>query len=341
MISALKASASDAYGCSREVPHSRCYPALKLIELLHDFAVARILDLVCSNSSLCGTRHAAERRAIAAEPDEAGVAVERASNPSLLFPCFGRYSDASQRLALQGPIDVVLFTEVVSQLFAPGHHLAYAAAVLKFGGASIMWTPWHGNLKSSVLWGRASLAAGLHQPVPALAVNQTIPLAMGALFRRSALPPELPAHAGLAYDLWLAYLLCRQGDGAWYHPERLSSWSTHSGNLTSAGNVDWLNGAATCWREASEVPLFAPWKRAMRRKAAQGFSACAVRSWARGGSRAAGFRFALRSLSVAPSLKGLAALCLPVLPRRCAGARWQNSGPRVASSVNEQLIQPK
>jgi glycosyltransferase involved in cell wall biosynthesis len=185
--------------------------------------------------------------------------------------------------------------------------------------------------QNSVLWGRASLVAGLHQPFPALVVNQTIPLAMGAMFRRSALPPELPAHAGPAYDLWLAYLLCRQGGGAWYHPERLSSWRTHSGNLTSAGNVDWLNGSATCWLDASDVPLFAPWKHAMRRKAAQGFSACAVRSCARG-RRASGFRFALRSLSAAPTFKGLAALCLPVLPQSFAGARWRSTTGLKANS---------
>lgn len=193
---------------------------------------------------------------------------------------------------------------------------------------------------NSARWGRASLVAGLHQPFPSLVVNQTIPLAMGAMFRRSVLPQELPADAGPAYDLWLAYLLCRQGGGAWYHPERLSSWRTHAGNLTSAGNIDWLNGAATCWREAAQMPLFAPWKRVMKRKAAQGFSSCAVRSWARG-ERAAGFRFALRSLSVALTLKGLAALCTPALPRRCAGARWQGVDPRLASSFNEQPNEPK
>jgi glycosyltransferase involved in cell wall biosynthesis len=177
---------------------------------------------------------------------------------------------------------------------------------------------------NSARWGRASLVAALHQPFPSLVVNQTIPLAMGAMFRLSALPPQLPAQAGPAYDLWLAYLLCRHGGGAWYHPERLSSWRTHSGNLTSAGNVDWLNGAATCWREASQVPLFAPWKQAMRLKGAQGFAACAVRSWARGG-RVAGFQFALRSLLAMPTLKGFAALCLTFLPQRLAGARWSGT----------------
>jgi hypothetical protein len=194
--------------------------------------------------------------------------------------------------------------------------------------------------QNSLLWGRASLAAGLHQPFPALVVNQTIPLAMGAMFRRSALSSELPAHAGPAYDLWLAYLLCRQGGGAWYNPERLSSWRTHSGNLTSAGNVDWLNGAATCWRDASDVPLFAPWKQAMRRKAAQGFSACAVRSWARG-NRTAAFQFALSSLATALTLQGLAALCLPLLPRRFAAVRWRGSGYRLTSPLNEQLTESK
>jgi GT2 family glycosyltransferase len=52
-------------------------------------------------------------------------------------------------------------------------------------------------------YGRTTLAAGPHEPFHQQLLHQTIPMAMGAVFRRSALPADLPANAGPAYDLWL------------------------------------------------------------------------------------------------------------------------------------------
>jgi len=174
---------------------------------------------------------------------------------------------------------------------------------------------------NTAAWGRAQLAAGMHRPFAHLVSEQTIPMAMGALFRRSALPAVLPADAGPAYDLWLAYLLCRGGGGAWYVPERLSAWRTHDGNLSSAGGLAWLKGSAACWHAMADDSCFGNIRQAARSKAAMAYYSCATRSWA-AGQRAECLRFALRSLSAVLTLKGVVAFLLPLLPRRLAPARW-------------------
>lgn len=97
------------------------------------------------------------------------------------------------------------------------------------------------------LWGRDLLVPGMQSETEKLVVRQSIPIAMGSVFLQSALPVSgIPIEAGPAYDLWLAYLLTRNGR-AHYTPERLTAWRTHSFNLTSAANPDWIVGAARCW----------------------------------------------------------------------------------------------
>jgi Glycosyl transferase family 2 len=158
--------------------------------------------------------------------------------------------------------------------------------------------------QTSVAWGRAVLAPGLHRPFAALVVAQSIPMVMGTLFRRSALPSSLPPDAGPAYDLWLALLVCRSGAGAWYVPERLSAWRTHSDNLTSVAGMDWRLGAAQCWQTMLQDPLFGPLRERTRLKAAHAWQACALGAWRQGLLWDAA-RFAARSLRLRWKSRGL------------------------------------
>lgn len=173
---------------------------------------------------------------------------------------------------------------------------------------------------NSGVWGRSTLAPGMHRPFPALVAEQTIPMAMGALFLRSALPTTLPDEAGPAYDLWLAYLLCRGGGGAWYVRKRLSAWRSHAANLTSGGGLAWLRGSAACWQAMSHDPLFASHHHFTRHRAALGYYGCAVRAW-RDGQRLACADYALRSLRARMTLRGLCACLLPMLPMQFAAFR--------------------
>ncbi len=175
--------------------------------------------------------------------------------------------------------------------------------------------------RNSATWGRTKLSEGMHLPFVTLVGDQTIPMAMGSLFRRTSLPAKLPSDAGPAYDLWLTYLLCRDGAGAWFVRDRLAAWRTHGGSLSRQGGLGWLRGSAACWHAMAEDSSFAGVRRVARRKAALGYYGCAVRSWA-GGRRIDCLGYALRSLNAFLTLKGLAACLLPLLPTRVAPARW-------------------
>ena len=169
--------------------------------------------------------------------------------------------------------------------------------------------------RTTLAWGRAGLAPGMHRPFENLLLAQTIPMAMGTMFRRSALPAELPANAGPAYDLWLTYLLARTGDGAFYVPERLSAWRDHAGNQTTAAALPWLQGAADCWQAVAADPLLMGVRRAARARAAGGYCACAIRCW-RNRKPMACAKFAMRSVRTRVTLRGLGLLMLSLLPQR-------------------------
>jgi glycosyltransferase involved in cell wall biosynthesis len=173
--------------------------------------------------------------------------------------------------------------------------------------------------RSAVRWGRAGLRSGKHQPAYDLLAAQTIPLAIGALFRRDRLPAILPDHAGPAYDFWLAYLLCRGGEGVYYLPERLASWRAHAESITSRGSSDWAYGAAEGWRAVFNDSRLSSIHDVARRKAAAAYASCALDAWLLG-RRARCASFAWRGISAVPTWRGLAAACLPLVPRS-VGAR--------------------
>ena len=111
--------------------------------------------------------------------------------------------------------------------------------------------------ENSARWGRTRLTEGRRQPFHSLVVRQTIPMAMGAVFRRDAIQAaELP-DVGPAYDLWLAYELARSRSAAWYVADRLSAWRQHPAQLTQTRNRAWALGAVACWRAMASDPVFA------------------------------------------------------------------------------------
>ncbi len=166
---------------------------------------------------------------------------------------------------------------------------------------------------ASARYGRAALALGRHRPFHQLLVDQTIPLAMGTLFRRSALSDLLPVNAGPAYDLWLTYLLCRNGQGAWYVPARLSNWRTHAGNQTSLGSIELLAGAADCWAAIAADDRLASVRQAAAVRAELAYRACAC--WQlRHGNGCETRRYALQALRYRVSPKSLAVYAAGLLP---------------------------
>jgi glycosyltransferase involved in cell wall biosynthesis len=165
--------------------------------------------------------------------------------------------------------------------------------------------------RNSAIYGRATLESGLHLPFGNLLLTQTIPMAMGAMFRRVAFPEKLPDHVGPAYDLWITYLLARTGGGACYVPERLSAWRIHGSNISGSGNISWLLGSAMLWVTLANDPSFTLNHLLVKRKAAQGFLSCATRSWL-DGKRCDCLRFSARSMRLSFSLRAVLILLLSV-----------------------------
>lgn len=159
---------------------------------------------------------------------------------------------------------------------------------------------------TSVKWNRTTLAEGIHRPFDRLLLLQTIPMAMGAVFRRNVLPADLPPDAGPSYDLWLTYLICRSRLGAFYVPERLSRWRTHENNLTSRAGADWALGAATCWAAIARDPVMHSIGEAARARSAALYYTAARSSW-RAGDREKAATFARQSVAERPTLRGVLA----------------------------------
>jgi hypothetical protein len=177
--------------------------------------------------------------------------------------------------------------------------------------------------RNSVLYGRAALESGLHLPFGNLLLPQTIPMAMGAMFRRAALPEKLPEDVGPAYDLWLTYLLARTGGGACYVPARLSAWRIHTSNITGSGSLSWLLGSATLWEAVANDRSFGSNHLLAKRKAARGFLSCATRCW-RDAKKSDCLRFSLRSMRLSFSLRGVLILLLAIFISPEVMTRWRD-----------------
>jgi hypothetical protein len=167
---------------------------------------------------------------------------------------------------------------------------------------------------NSRIYRRVSLPEGSHHPFHQLLLHQTIPMAMGSVFRRSALPPMLPDDAGPAYDLWLTYLLARTGAGAWFVQRRLSRWRSHDANQTAQASMTMLEAAAKCWATIAADNVMSDISGAARRRASGAFISCSRGAWRRGRRKDAQ-RHAMRSIGYAPTVRGLACLALAHLPR--------------------------
>lgn len=96
-------------------------------------------------------------------------------------------------------------------------------------------------------WKRHLLKPGLHCPLHRIAlVDKSIPLSMAAVMRRRAIDwssiPDLPS----CYDFWLMYLICRDGQAAYYVPERLTRYRVHPHSETATGRMRGDQGFLMC-----------------------------------------------------------------------------------------------
>ncbi len=80
------------------------------------------------------------------------------------------------------------------------------------------------------LWKRDQLQEGVYKPFYKIGlVDQAIPSAVAAVIRKNAINwNNFAPQAGPFWDLYLTFLACQTGRGAYYCPERLSKYRVHS-----------------------------------------------------------------------------------------------------------------
>ncbi len=168
---------------------------------------------------------------------------------------------------------------------------------------------------STQRWGRDKLSQGLYRPFPDLVARQSIPLGMGCLFRRDAIDLTALPEVGHAFDLWLAFALCRTGGGASYITDRMVAYRVHPGQITATRDEVWRRGALACWQAMAEDPIFRPVRRTVRRRLGDAACALGVAQLATGNHSAASFvaRLAIRSRPT--NWRAWAVLGLCLLPR--------------------------
>ena len=71
---------------------------------------------------------------------------------------------------------------------------------------------------------------------------------MSTLLRLSAIDlSDFPEQIGGRYDLWLAYLVSRDGGAAWYIPERLTRYRVHGQSVTTASDIALDRSSVFAW----------------------------------------------------------------------------------------------
>ncbi len=88
--------------------------------------------------------------------------------------------------------------------------------------------------------GRAGLPEGRYQPFTRLAlVDRAVFFVAATVFRNGIIDwDEVPLEVAPPYEVWLAYLACRDGGAAYYVPERLMRYRLHDETATRSSRLE-------------------------------------------------------------------------------------------------------
>jgi hypothetical protein len=147
-------------------------------------------------------------------------------------------------------------------------------------------------------------------------LENTIPLAMAAMFRKDAVNWDLLVQdvAG-AYDFWITCLLASSGRPVYYVPRRLSKYRIHSSMETARKAVDKNENMIFIYARLTELNLFPELEPSLRRRYREALFICGKDCLLF--NRLSNAReYFLRSLKAGLNSKALAGLVLTCLPRR-------------------------
>lgn len=121
---------------------------------------------------------------------------------------------------------------------------------------------WHATEKQSRKEKRHKLQEGVFQPFwKEGLVDQAMFSASAAVIRRKVIQWQEISNAGVFWDLYLTYLACRSGLGAYYNPKRLSYYRIHSqsenmmsGNRSALAKIRKGEAGSFCFKKFMEDP---------------------------------------------------------------------------------------
>ncbi|MDF5715927.1 MAG: glycosyltransferase family 2 protein [Rhizonema sp. NSF051] len=134
-------------------------------------------------------------------------------------------------------------------------------------------------------WKRDQLTEGVYQPFCEIGiVHQAVPSAVATVIRRNAIEwKDFQIQMGPFWDLYLTYLACRNGGGAYYCPERLTKYRVHSQSETMiSGKVDAVakirksNASIFCYRVFMEDERLQQFKSYFREQWLQAHTTLAI-----------------------------------------------------------------
>lgn len=190
--------------------------------------------------------------------------------------------------------------------------------------------------RGSVVWGRGRLSDGVHRPFYHIAVvDRAVPGSHASVIRRLALDLDhFTPDASYAWDLWLTYLACRDGSGAYFTSERLSRYRVHgvkqTGGVTDLRTYEALT---YCDRHFLADTALRVDRRILTQRLAQTSAFWSV-ALVRVGQHKKARTVALSGVRVRVMPAGLAALALAMLPRPL-GARLAGAATTVAVQVRQ------
>jgi glycosyltransferase involved in cell wall biosynthesis len=160
-------------------------------------------------------------------------------------------------------------------------------------------------------WHRDKLQEGTYRPFCHVALaDRAIPIG-ASVIRKSAIDwADFPEEIGAAYDLWIMYLACRGGGGAYYSPRRLLRYRWHGGAASASPH---LQSRIYCYSRFAEDNRLGSVRRALQRITAEYRTSLGI-SLLREGRRQEARVPLLGGLTNAPELRGLLALALSLLP---------------------------
>jgi len=162
---------------------------------------------------------------------------------------------------------------------------------------------------------RRDLAPGLHRPFDRIGlVDHSIPLAMASVLRKDAIDwSDFPAEVNSQYDLWLVYLACRTGRGAYYLPERLTRYRVHTASATTGSGVDFPRSSLACHNRFLQDERLKPLWSELLRVRDLSYTRLGICQLQAGDIKASRHNLML-SIRSKPSVRAIAALCFSILP---------------------------